>query len=222
MRSFTNCRGRKSFSFIKFLMAINGIIFVFLKFLDNNGKIGFSRSSRWMRRYMKRGLCCTLFVYMFWMSCRVASISSWSILFLERSFNSSSVVTSLRFVVLWQAQLLQHQIKNTSNQSNREIIKKKKKSSNKKLAKHTRLKLDQSRVILRHFVCVCVCVTGSCSEFHHKLISSKECHYHYITACHTQTFLTNQTELFTPQMTLQLESKSVEFQPLVITREVDS
>lgn len=31
MRSFTNCRGRKSFSFIKFLMAINGIIFVFFQ-----------------------------------------------------------------------------------------------------------------------------------------------------------------------------------------------
>lgn len=34
---------------------------------------------------------CFVFVYMFWMSCRVASISSWSILFLARSCIRSSV-----------------------------------------------------------------------------------------------------------------------------------
>lgn len=35
--------------------------------------------------------CLFVFVYMFWMSCRVASISSWSILFLARSCIRSSV-----------------------------------------------------------------------------------------------------------------------------------
>lgn len=149
---------KKTFIFLK----LNGDNWNWLYFVFSSILIGFDWKNFFFFLSPSGGDICIVGVcvcvlttfYMFWMSWRVASISSWSILFFARSFNNSSVrcfVKVSKAQIDWSLVGGYYNIKSKTHQNQRRFQQNhKKKKKNQKISKH-QIKL---KLILQVFSCL--------------------------------------------------------------------